>query len=91
MKAILKKILGSQHAREVKKLQPIVDEINRISEGLASLSDLDLKGKTEEFRARIKERTRDLEEQIESLREEKRNSVDANRQRDPDPRYRWFG
>jgi len=78
MKAILKKILGSQHAREEKKLQPIVDEINRISEGFASLSDDELKGKTDEFRARIGERTRELDEQIEGLREEKRNSEDAN-------------
>ncbi len=33
MKAFLKKILGSQHAREVKKLQPIVDRINEVFEG----------------------------------------------------------
>ena len=79
MKAFLKKVLGSQHAREVKKLQPIVDEINRVSEGLSSLSDEEVKGKTEEFRARIKERTRTIEEKIEALKEEKRHSEDASR------------
>jgi len=77
MKALLKRVLGSQHAREVKKLQPIVDEINRVFEGLSSLSDDELKGKTEEFRARVKERVRSLEERIEAIREEKRGSEDA--------------
>ena len=59
MKAFLKRILGSQHAREVKKLQPIVDQINEVFEGLSSLSDEELKGKTEEFKDRISERTRE--------------------------------
>ncbi|MGD2120286.1 MAG: preprotein translocase subunit SecA [Gemmatimonadota bacterium] len=78
MKALLKKVLGSQHAREVKKLQPLVEEINRVSEGLSSLSEDLLRDKTEEFRNRIKERTRELEEEIEDLREKKRSSEDAS-------------
>jgi len=78
MKALLKKILGSQHAREVKRLQPIVDEINRVHSGLSSLSDDELKAKTQEFRARVKDRTRSLDERIEGLREEKRRSEDAS-------------
>ncbi|MCJ7628550.1 MAG: hypothetical protein MUO50_09200, partial [Longimicrobiales bacterium] len=74
---MLKKILGSPHAREVKKLGPIVDEINGIVEGLSSLSDDELRGKTDEFRARIKEWVRPLEEKIRDLREQKRSSEDA--------------
>jgi preprotein translocase subunit SecA len=77
MKAFLKKILGSQHAREVKKLQPIVDQINEVLEGLSSLSDEELTGKTEEFKGRIKDRTQALNDQIEELKEKKRHSVDA--------------
>jgi preprotein translocase subunit SecA len=79
MKELLKKILGSQHAREVKKLQPLVAEINEICEGLSSLSDEELRGKTEEFRARIGERTLPIEEKMEALREEKRHSEDPSR------------
>jgi preprotein translocase subunit SecA len=78
MKAFLKKVLGSQHAREVKKLQPLVDEINQFCEGLSSLSDEELKGKTEEFRTRIRERVRVIEEKTEALKEEKRHSEDAS-------------
>jgi len=77
MKTLLKKILGSHHAREVKKLEPVVEEINRIFQELSGLSDEELKGKTEEFRGRIKERTGPLEEKIDTLREEKRRSEDA--------------
>jgi len=76
MKALLKKILGSQHSREVKKLQPTVDRINEIFEGLSSLSEEELKAKTEEFRDRIRERTQPLEDEIEGLKEEKRHSED---------------
>jgi len=78
MKAMLKKILGSQHAREVKKLDPVVAQINGISEGLSSLTDEDLRGKTDEFRSRIKEATRALQGEIDALREEKRRSEDPD-------------
>jgi preprotein translocase subunit SecA len=78
MKAFIKKLLGSQHAREVKKLQPMVDQINQVYEGLSSLSDDELRAKTEEFRARVKDRTRSLEERIEALKEEKQSSEDAS-------------
>jgi preprotein translocase subunit SecA len=77
MKAILKKILGSQHTREVKRLEPVVDRINSIFEGLAPLSDEELRAKTEEFRARIGEKTQALQERIDTLREQKRSSEDA--------------
>jgi len=76
MKAFLKKILGSQHSREVKKLQPVVDQINEVFQGLSSLSDEELRAKTEEFRGRIRERTQPLEEEMERLKEEKRSSED---------------
>ncbi|MFC1660098.1 preprotein translocase subunit SecA [Gemmatimonadota bacterium] len=79
MQKFLKRVLGSQHDREVKKLQPIVDGINQICEDLQGLGDEELRGKTEVFRALIKERTAALEERIEALREEKRNSEDASR------------
>ena len=78
MKAMLKKILGSQHAREVKKLEPVVEQINQFCEGLSSLSDDELRGKTDGFRTRIQEWIRPLEEKIDGLREEKRNSEDAS-------------
>jgi preprotein translocase subunit SecA len=54
-KSIAKKILGTKHEREMKRLQPFVDEINRYFESYRDLSEEELKGKTEEFRSRLKE------------------------------------
>jgi len=82
LKTLVDKVVGSRHAREAKKLHPLVDEINQIHEGLTSLSEEELKGKTEQFRARIRESTRELEEQIAELKEEKSHSEDpSHRQR----------
>jgi preprotein translocase subunit SecA len=61
MKDFLKKLLGDKHAREVKKVQPLVDEINEIYQELASLTDEELRAKTDEFRAYIAEETGPLE------------------------------
>ena len=69
LKSALKTLLGDQHKREAKKLQPLVDEINEIYAGLSSLSDDELKAKTDEFRAYIEEKTSDLKGEIEELKE----------------------
>ena len=78
LKTLIQRVVGSRHEREARKLQPIVGEINRIAAALESLSDDELRAKTEEFRARIAERTRPLQDRVEALREEKRNSEDAS-------------
>ena len=51
----LKKIFGSKYERDIKNIQPLVDEINEIYAGLSSLSNDELKGKTEEFKKRLRE------------------------------------
>ena len=78
LKTALKTLLGSQHKREAKKLQPIIDEINEIYSGLESLTDDQLRAKTDEFRAYIEERTASLKAEIEELRETKRHSEDPD-------------
>ena len=42
----LKKILGTSHEREIKKLRPYVDEVNKLEEAMGKLSDAELRGKT---------------------------------------------
>ncbi len=49
------KIFGSKHQRDIKKIQPQVEEINRIYPGLSTLSDEQLTAKTEEFKKRLAE------------------------------------
>jgi preprotein translocase subunit SecA len=77
-KSAIKAIIGSQHKREAKKLQPLVDEINSSYEALASLSDEQLRAKTDEFRSYINERTSEIKTSIEDLREQKRHSEDPS-------------
>ena len=50
---VLKKILGTQNQREVRRLTPLVGEINRHEEALRSLSMEQLRGKTAAFRERL--------------------------------------
>ena len=51
----LKWIFGSKNDREVKKLWPLVHQINEIEAGLQKLSDDELRQKTAEFKARLEE------------------------------------
>jgi preprotein translocase subunit SecA len=55
LEPILKAIFGSKHEREVRRVQPIVDEINRHVESYNSLTDDQLREKTAEFRTRYQE------------------------------------
>ncbi len=52
---ILKKIVGSRNQRLLKKLRPIVQEINIEEERLQKLSDAEIQTKTQEFQKRIAE------------------------------------
>jgi preprotein translocase subunit SecA len=67
---ILTRIFGSKHERDTKRIRPMVEQINELYEGYQSLSDEELKGKTDEFKRRIKERTGTLDEQLDVLKEE---------------------
>ena len=49
----LKKILGTSHEREVKKLKPFVEEINKLEPKMAKLTDPELKGKTAELKQKL--------------------------------------
>ena len=50
LKSVIRAVFGTRHQRELKRLQPIVAEINRHFEELQSLSDDELKAQTGKFR-----------------------------------------
>jgi preprotein translocase subunit SecA len=50
---ILKKVVGTQNERELKRLRPIVREVGALEASMQALSDEALRGKTAEFRARL--------------------------------------
>lgn len=53
--SLFNKIFGDPNERELKKLQPLVDEVNFLESEISKLSDEDLKNKTKEFKERLKE------------------------------------
>ena len=53
LQTILAKVIGTQNERDLKKLRPIVAQVNALEGSIKPLSDEALRGKTAEFRARI--------------------------------------
>ncbi|MBI4408917.1 MAG: preprotein translocase subunit SecA, partial [Gemmatimonadetes bacterium] len=78
VKPLLKRIFGDRHEREVKKVLPLVDEINRIAEDLESVSEYELQQQTEKLRGIVRERTQELETRLAELRATKRQTEDAS-------------
>ncbi len=66
---ILTSIFGSKSERDLKRIWPIVDEINEHYEGMSELSDEELKQKTEGFRQKISDATKEVEEEIKSIKQ----------------------
>lgn len=50
---IMRKLLGTNSKREVKKIAPIVDKIDALADEYKALSDEELRGKTAEFKTRL--------------------------------------
>ncbi len=72
---LLSKLFGSKSAKDIKALNPIVDEINSYCTKFDSLSEDELKGKTDEFRGIIKDRTNELESKKNELGDKLKNEV----------------
>jgi preprotein translocase subunit SecA len=49
----LKKVFGTKHQREVKRTQPMVAAISALEDEMKNLSDVQLRGKTAEFRQQL--------------------------------------
>ncbi len=52
---LLTKIFGSRSAREIKKIQPLVNKILALEEPYSKISEEELRGKTAQFKARLAE------------------------------------
>ncbi|MBF0195014.1 MAG: preprotein translocase subunit SecA [Magnetococcales bacterium] len=59
---IAKKLFGSSNDRYLNKLQPTIKIINSLEEEIKALSDEELRGKTAEFKSRIKDKEESLDE-----------------------------
>ncbi|MFH1784244.1 MAG: preprotein translocase subunit SecA [bacterium] len=52
---IIKKLFGSKTQRDIKKLTPLIEEINSLEAGMSALGDAELAAKTKELRKRYQE------------------------------------
>src|SRR4030081_3627464 len=50
---LLAKVVGTQNDRELKRLRPIVAEVNAFEPAITALPDEQLRGKTAEFKQRL--------------------------------------
>ena len=53
--SVIAKVFGTSNERAVKRIMPVVRQINALEPAIQGLSDDELRGKTEEFRQRIAE------------------------------------
>jgi preprotein translocase subunit SecA len=65
---VITKIFGSKSEKDIKKIQPILDQIKSYEDQIKQLSDDELKGKTEEFKQKIKDATADTVAEIKEIR-----------------------
>jgi preprotein translocase subunit SecA len=61
---------GNKSEKDVKKIRPLVGQINSFFDQYQSISNDELRGKTLDFRSRIKEYLKDLDQEIETKKAE---------------------
>ncbi len=64
-KTLLRRIVGSKNDRELKRMRPLIEEINALEPELEALSLDGLRAKTDEFRAHIQTATQAVRSQLE--------------------------
>ncbi len=76
IKQLIASVFGTRHEREVKRLQPLVDQVHAEEARLTELTDAEIQAQTPRFREIIRERTAALKQQLEEVRAAKHGSAD---------------
>ena len=79
-KNLIRKAFGDPGEREAKRLKPVVDQINALAAEFEGMSDDELRGQTDAFRATIAERVGTLRDDLAQAREEWLQEPDVNAQ-----------
>ena len=72
----LKSLFGDKNERELKKIWPIVQEINEYYKDLKNLTDDELRAKTKDFRQKIRESVVDIEDRIKEVQDTLRGAME---------------
>ncbi|HMX97108.1 MAG TPA: preprotein translocase subunit SecA, partial [Bacteroidia bacterium] len=77
----ISKIFGSKAESDYKALSPVIDAVNAVAENIATLSNDELRNKTNEFRTRIQDYLSEIDAELTQLNEEAEadSEMDANR------------
>ncbi|RED48393.1 preprotein translocase subunit SecA [Seonamhaeicola aphaedonensis] len=82
LNSVLKVFVGDKSKQDVKAIMPIVDKIKSFESSLEGLTHEELRHKTVEFKSKIAEACKDVNEQINKLSEEAENTEDIDARED---------
>ena len=78
LKRLVTKVLGTRFERELKRVQPIVDAIQRHEARVKGLPDAEVQAQTQRFRALLEQRTGALAREVARLKQAKHDCPDAD-------------
>ncbi len=76
LRNLLTKVVGDPNEKEIKRIQPIVVEINALEPEFQAMSDEELRAQTDRFRQRIQDGTADLRQELARLQAERAEAED---------------
>ena len=76
IKKLMTAVLGSRQERDVKRLRPVLAQIQAHEERLGAVSEEELRGQTAKFKAVIEERTGELARELAAVQARKHDSAD---------------
>ena len=79
---VLKVFVGDKSKKDISDIQPFVDEINKHTEPFSKLTLDEIRAKSEEFRAIIKEDQKEVQEKIDALEKEADTMEDIDKKED---------
>ena len=80
--SLLKVFLGDKSGKDLKKLTPLVDEINNHFNKISSISNDQLRNKTIEFKKLISDETKELNNSISKLNNQLSNDLSNSEKED---------
>jgi len=82
LNSILEAFVGNKSQKDVKLIQPIVEQIKTFESNLVALSNDELRAKTVYFKQEIKNSRQDIDDKIATLKEEAEKTSDIDKRED---------
>jgi preprotein translocase subunit SecA len=82
LNSILKAFVGDKSEKDVKAIQPLIAKVHTFEKALAALSHDELRAKTAEFKAKIKQARLEKDTKIDALKTDAENTVDIDARED---------